>query len=500
MTLSTLLSKRARETPEKICIKFERRRLTYSEIDRLVTGIAGGLRELGLNTKDRVAILMENCPEYIISYFAILRAGGISVPINIFLTVEEVSYILKDSGCKFLIYGDRFFSHIEAIKTHIPEIKPFMFDEIPKIHSSLPLVNGDEGGFDEDEIAVFLYTSGTTGFPKGVMLTHKNLLSNASSCMEVMDLSDRDRVLLFLPLFHSFTFTVCVIVPIYAGCRIILLRAVKPFSRIINSILKDRVTLFVAVPTIYNILAKKKMPFFLRYMFKYLLNIRACVSGAAPLPEETLSAFERRFNVPLLEGYGLTEASPVVSVNPLYGIRKPNSVGLPLSGIEVAVVGEDGRFLGKGEVGELIVRGPNVMKGYFNKDEETASVLKDGWLYTGDMAKIDEDGYIYIVDRKKDLIIIDGMNVYPREVEDIVMKHCGVEECAMVGIPDGRGSEIPILFIKKKENTLLAEKEIREYLRGKVASFKIPRRIIFVEEFSKTATGKIKKTDLRKLK
>mgnify|MGYP000563168110 CR=1 FL=1 len=283
MTLSTLLSNRARKTPEKICIRFERRRLTYSEIDRLVTAVAGGLRGLGLNTKDRVAILMENCPEYIISYFAILRAGGISVPINTFLIAEEVSYILKDSGCKFLIYDDRFFSHIETIKTHIPEIKPLMFDEIPKIPLSGPLVKG-EAGLDEDEVAVFLYTSGTTGFPKGVMLTHKNLLSNASSCMEVMDLSERDRVLLFLPLFHSFTFTVCVIVPIYAGCRIVLLRAVKPFSRIIKSILKDRITLFVAVPTIYNILAKKKMPFFLRYMFKYFLNIRVCVSGAAALP------------------------------------------------------------------------------------------------------------------------------------------------------------------------------------------------------------------------
>jgi len=217
-------------------------------------------------------------------------------------------------------------------------------------------------------------------------------------------------------------------------------------------------------------------------------------------PPETLFAFERRFNVPLLEGYGLTEASPVVSVNPLYGIRKPNSVGLPLPGIDVAVVGEDGRFLGKGEIGELILRGPNVMKGYFRRDEETASVLKDGWLYTGDMARIDEDGYIYIVDRKKDLIIIDGMNVYPREVEDIVVKHPAVEECAMVGIPDGRGSETPILFIKKKENTLLTEEEIREHMRGKVASFKTPRRIIFVEEFPKTATGKIKKTDLKMIK
>lgn len=488
MTLSTLLSNRAKETPEKICIRFEKRRLTYSEIDRLVTLIAGGLSGMGLNPQDRAAILMENCPEYIISYFAILRSGGIAVPINTFLTAQEVSYILRDSGCKFLIYGDKFSSYIETIRTHIPDIKPLMFDEIPE--KELAPYQADE-----DEIAVFLYTSGTTGFPKGAMLTHKNLLSNASSCMKVMNLSSRDRVLLFLPLFHAFTFTVCVIVPIYAGSRIVLLRSVRPFSRVIGSILKDRITLFVAVPTIYNILVRKRIPFF----FKYLLNIRACVSGAAALAVETLYAFERRFNIPLLEGYGLTEASPVVSVNPMHGIRKPGSVGLPLPGVDVAIVGEDGSSLRRGEVGELIVRGPNVMKGYFNKDEETASVLKDGWLYTGDMARIDEDGYIYIVDRKKDLIIIDGMNVYPREVEDIVSKHPMVEECAMVGIPQSSGSEIPILFVRKKEDSSLNEREIKEHLKGHVAQFKMPRRIMFVEEFPKTATGKIKKTDLREL-
>jgi long-chain acyl-CoA synthetase len=230
------------------------------------------------------------------------------------------------------------------------------------------------------------------------------------------------------------------------------------------------------------------------------MNIRACISGAAALPEDTFHAFQKRFKVPLIEGYGLTEASPVVSVNPLNGIRKPSSVGPPLPGIEVAIVGEDGKRMPPGEIGELIVRGYNVMKGYFNKKEETEAVLKDGWLYTGDMAKIDEDGYIYIVDRKKDLIIIDGMNIYPREVEDVVSRHPSVEECALVGIPDGKGSEISILFVKKKKDIIIDEGEIRNYLKGRIARFKIPRRIVFVKEFSKTATGKIKKTELRKLK
>jgi long-chain acyl-CoA synthetase len=493
LTLSTLLSNKAKEIPQKTCIKFEKRKLSYSEIDKLVSLVAGGLNSLGLKNQERVAILMENCPEYVISYFAILRAGGIAVPINTFLTPDEISYILTDCICKILIYSNKFSPYIEKIKNNIPDLNAIVFDEIPR-QEVRPYIGAD------DETAVFLYTSGTTGFPKGAMLSHKNLISNVESCMKVMHLSSKDKVLLFLPLFHSFSFTVCVILPIYSGASIILLASVKPFSKVISSIFKERITFFVAVPTVYNILSKKRMPFFLRYMLKFLMNIRACISGAAALPEDTFYNFQKRFKVPLIEGYGLTEASPVVSVNPLKGIRKPSSVGPPLPGVEVAIVGEDGKRMPPGEIGELIVRGSNVMKGYFNKKEETETVLKDGWLYTGDLAKIDEDGYIYIVDRKKDLIIIDGMNVYPREVEDIVGRHPAVEECALVGISDGKGSEIAILFVKKKKDTVINEGEIRNYLKGRIARFKIPRRIVFVEEFPKTATGKIKKTELRKLK
>ncbi len=493
MTLSTLLSKRAEELPKKTCIKFEKRKLTYEEINKRVSLTAGGLKKLGLNIKDPAAILIENCPEYIISYFAILRAGGISLPINTFLTPHEISYILNDASCKILIYSQKFLSHVEKIKKNIPDLKAVVFEEVPRLAIE-PYAGTD------DEVAVLLYTSGTTGFPKGAMLSHRNLISNAEACFKVMHLSHKDRVLLFLPLFHSFSFTVCVILPIYSGITIILLPSVKPFSKVIKSIFRDRITLFVAVPTVYNILSKKKMPFFFRYIFKFLMNIRVCVSGAAALPEDTLYAFENRFKVPLLEGYGLTEAAPVVSVNPLEGVRKPGSVGPPLPGVEAAVVGEDGTRMAAGEIGELIVRGPNVMRGYFNKEKETQETIKDGWLYTGDMAKIDSDGYIYIVDRKKDLIIIDGMNIYPREIEDVVLKYPNAEECAMVGMPDGKGFEIPILFIKKHENAIVNESEVRSFLSGQIAKFKMPRRIVFIEEFPKTATGKIKKTELRKWK
>ncbi|MBI5739303.1 MAG: long-chain fatty acid--CoA ligase [Nitrospirae bacterium] len=493
MTLSKLLSEKAKESPAKTCLKFGGRKITYAGMDDGVSRAAGGLVALGLKAGDRTGILMDNCPEYIVSYFAILRAGGVAVPLNTFLTPEELSFILNDSGCRLLIYGSRFVPYAEILGKQVPGLIVTDFRGIP----------GGEAGpscADQDDLAVLLYTSGTTGFPKGAMLTHRNLISNAEACKKVMHLSGRDRILLFLPLFHSFSFTVCVILPIFAGAQIILLESVRPFSKVIKSIFRDRVTFFVAVPTVYTILARKRMPVLMRFLIRFIVNIRACVSGAAALPEDTLNAFEKRFGIPLIEGYGLTEAAPVVSVNPLKGVRKPASVGPPLPGIDVAAVGEDGRFLPAGETGELIVRGPNVMKGYFNRIEETEAVLKDGWLHTGDMARIDNDGYIFIVDRKKDIIIVDGMNVYPREVEDFVIRHPAVEECAMVGVPDGKGSETTVLFAKRKENAFIEEDEIRSFMKGHIAQFKIPRRIIFVDGFPKTATGKIKKTELRKWK
>ncbi len=493
MTLSALLSDRAKKAPRKLCIKFEGKKFSYSEIDNLVTLSAGGLKAIGLKPGERAAILMGNCPQYIISYFAILRAGGISVPLNTFLTPDETTYILRDCNAAILICDKTYSSHGEKLKKNLPQMQVLDFNDIPQQETE-PYSGSDK------ETAIFLYTSGTTGFPKGAMLTHKNLISNAEASVKAMEVSRSDRFLLFLPLFHSFAFTTCVLVPIYSGASIVLLKSVKPFSMVIKSIFKDRITLFAAVPTIYNILSRKKMPFPIKYLLKFLINIRVCISGAAALPADTIRAFESRFKVPLIEGYGLTEASPAVSVNPLKGVRKPSSVGLSLPGVEVAVVGEDGIKVPAGETGELIVKGPNVMKGYFNKEEETRNTIKDGRLYTGDMARIDKEGYIYIVDRKKDVIIIDGMNVYPREIEDVVMEHPLVEESAMVGIPDNRGSEISILFVKKRDDAIAEERELRDHLKGKVAPFKVPRKIIFIEEFPKTATGKIRKNELRKSK
>ncbi len=491
MTLSSILSETAKNYPGKIGIKFGENTFTYSDIDNSASLYAGGINALGVMPGDRVAILMKNCPEYIIAYFSIVRAGAIAVPINTFLTPDEVTYILNDCGCSLLIYDDSFAGHEAKVKISISSLNSVMFGDIPQKETELTESN-------DDDVAVFLYTSGTTGFPKGAMLTNNNLISNAEASREVMDIVHKDRFLLFLPLFHSFSFTVCVILPVLTGSSIILLESVKPFSKVINSIIKDRITLFIAVPTIYNILSRKKIPFIAKLLMKFLIKIRICVSGAAALPESTIHAFEGKFNIPLLEGYGLTETSPVVSVNPFKGTRKPSSVGPPIPGVEAIVVDDDGKRMGADEVGELIVRGPNVMKGYYNRQTETDEVIKDGWLYTGDMAKIDRDGFIYIVDRKKDMIIVDGMNIYPREVEDLVMELPSIEECAMVGVADGRGSEISVLYLKNAEDATVDKREVEDYLKERVARFKIPRRIKLVDDFPKTATGKIKKNELRK--
>ncbi|GBE06700.1 long-chain-fatty-acid--CoA ligase [bacterium BMS3Abin10] len=491
MTLSEALSESAKAVPRRTCISFEGEKLSYARIDAMVSQASGGLQGLGLNVRDRAAILMDNCPGYMVSYFAILRAGGIVVPLNTFLVADEIAYILGDAGCGLLIFTSRFRQVVREIEKKFPGIKAVMFDDIPRTEA-VPYAGSP------DDTAALLYTSGTTGFPKGAVITHLNLLSNVEACVKVMRFTRKDRVLLFLPMFHAFSFTVCVLLPIYAGARIVLLGSVKPFSRVLKSLVKDRITLFVAVPTVYNLLARKKIPLFLKHVLKLVLKIRACVSGASALPGDTIRAFEKLFNIPLLEGYGLTEASPVVAVNPLSGTRKPGSVGPPVPGVEAALIKDNGEKTASGGPGELIVRGPNVMKGYFNKDDETKQVLRDGWLHTGDMAKIDGDGYIYIVDRKKDIIIVDGMNIYPGEVENSVLKHPAVEECAMVGMPHGKGAELAQLFLKKKEGAVLEEKELRDYLKKRIAQFKIPRRFVFIDEFPKTATGKIKKYELKK--
>jgi long-chain acyl-CoA synthetase len=495
LPLDEVLKKRASSAPRSTFVKFEGTKFSYREMDRLATVFAAELVRRGLKPGDRVALLCHNCPYYIAAYFGVIRAGGIVLPLNNLLTHGEIDFILNDASVRICLYDADCAGTAQKL-THSDERSYYTLTELAQAKVEIDTFTSPQ--HTADDVSTILYTSGTTGRPKGALLTHRNILANAQAATEVINVTHKDRFVVFLPLFHSFTYTVCVIIPLVTGAMISLLPSVRPFTRVVKSLIVDRITLFVAIPTVYKILAEKNMPFFV----KILLNLRLCVSGAAPLPVKVIHEFENAFKVPLLEGYGLTEASPVVSINPLEKEkRKPGTVGLPLPGIAVKVVDDSGSELPPGIAGELLVKGPNVMQGYLNKPEDTAKTIRDGWLYTGDVASIDQSGHIRIIDRKKDLIIIDGLNVYPFEVEEVLYRHAAVKDCSMIGVPHEReeGKELAIMYVVLKDGMQATQKSLREYLTEHVAHYKIPRRFIFADDLPRTATGKIMKKELRKL-
>ncbi len=502
VTLIEMLEESARRYSNRVALIFERRRVSYRKLTEAVSRLATGLIKLGIKPGEKIGILLSNSPEYVISYFGGLKAGAVIAPLNTFLKTEELRYILADSGVKFLITSSDFLEMMNQLRIRVKSLEKIIIVDkkisgtisFEELLASLPLKSGPV--LLPEEVALLLYTSGTTGHPKGVMLTHQNLLSNTLSCARAIRISKRDNFICLLPMFHSFTFTVCILVPLSAGGRVTIVASVRPFKKVIKNILINRVTVLVGIPALYNLLVNFNLPR-LFFLFRFLNPLHFCISGAASLPVEVLARFEKKFRLPLLEGYGLTEASPVVSFNPLKGIRKPGSVGLPLPEIEVKVVDKTGKKLLAGEVGELLVKGANVMKGYYNQPEETGGVLREGWLATGDLAKIDQDGYIYIVERKKDMVNVRGLNVYPREVEEILYHHPAVAEAAVIGIKDEEKGEVPIAYIALKEGEKIAEKELLSFCRERIVSYKVPRRIIFKTSLPKTITGKILKKELK---
>ncbi|MBN2654275.1 MAG: AMP-binding protein [Nitrospirae bacterium] len=493
-TLHELLRQQADECPTRTFIRFEGKKHSLEKINSWSDAFASKLLSTGLQTYGKVAILARNCPAYVAAYFGILRAGGVVVPLNIMLTPDEIRYILKDSDSAFCFYGAESSETVNKLNdmngTEFIDINSILPDDKAAV-SKLP-----EAGTNTEDVSTILYTSGTTGYPKGAMLTHNNLLSNAVSCTKALDVFSKDRFVVFLPLSHAFTFTVCILLPLYVGASLTLIASVSPFTKVIKRMILDRVNIFVAVPAVYDILARKNLPL----IVKLLLRLRLCISGASALSVSTLEMFEKKFRAPLLEGYGMTEASPVICVNRLEkSQRKAGTVGLPLHGTEVKVVDDNSAELPDGTSGELIVKGPGVMKGYYKKDLDTSQTIKDGWLYTGDIAVIDSEGFIKIVDRKKDLIIVDGLNIYPSEVENAVQNHPAVASCAMIGLEED-GRELPVMFINPDKGCSLTEQEIKRFLRGKIANFKIPKKVFFVNELPKTSTGKVLKRELKKWK
>ncbi len=487
----------------KTIIFEEDRKVKWKELKHYVDSFARYLELLGIRKGDNVALLMSNCKEFLIAFLAIGKLGAVPVPLNTFLKRAELEYILNDCEARLIISQDKFYELLKGIDEDTPVEKFIWAGEPPALDEHN--LSFEEGLTIEDyehikpqgkleDLAVLLYTSGTTGKPKGVMLTNKNILSNILNITKVFQISPKDRFIVYLPMFHAFTLTATVLLPLYTASPIVIVKSIMPFSNVIKQTLLRRVTVFMGVPEVFNALSKARLPWY----FMWFNRIKFFISGGAPLPKDTLERMRKKFKrAVLLEGYGLSECSPVVSVN-LPHKQKPLSVGPPLPDYEVKIVDDELIELPTGEVGEIIVKGDCVMKGYYKNPYETENTIINGWLRTGDLGYVDEEGFIYIVDRKKDLIICKGMNIYPREVEEVLMSHPHVELCAVVGKRDEHHGEIPVAFIKPAEDSPdLSEKELRNFLKDRLANYKIPRQFIFVEDLPKNATGKVLKRVLR---
>ena len=476
--------------PGKPALFWGDREFLYSHIWQEALHVRSQLRTLDVKPGDRVALWLKNCPEFVSSFFGILQAGAVVVPINNFLKLDEVNFILADAGVDIVVTDAELGSHHRAMEALRPQLRFLRVEEIGSGSREAELTPGKQPA-SEAELAVIVYTSGTTGRPKGAMLSHGNLLHNVDSCRIVLQTVEADRFAVLLPLFHSYMLTVGMLLPLLVGGSMVLIRSLHPVRNVLLELVQRNATVLPAIPAFYRSLAN--VPGTIPFPF------RVCISGAAPLPAQVLADFEARFRVPLIEGYGLSEASPVVTKNPLFGKRKPGSIGLPIPNVEVSIQNDSGRLLGNGEAGEVCVRGGNVMMGYWNQPAETARVMRDGWLLTGDIGYRDEDGYYYITDRKKDMILVNGMNVYPREIEDVLYAFQGVKEAAVIGKADARKGEQPVAFVSLIEGSSPDEFALQHFLRKHLADYKVPRKVVFLPDLPRNATGKILKTVLREL-
>jgi long-chain acyl-CoA synthetase len=472
------------------------RAYTYGELWSQTLFLAGVVRrQFGVKPGDRVGLWLKNCPEFVPALFAILESGAVVVPINNFLKPTEVGFILNDAGIDLVITDGELSAHFQVLKAVRPALKLL---NVETVLASFPVAPGDlkfrteilkHPDWREGDLAVLIYTSGTTGRPKGAMLTHGNLLHNVESCRRVLKTVEQDRFVVLLPMFHSYMLTVGLLLPLFVGGSIVLVKSLHPARAVIQEIFARAATVLPAIPQFYRSMVNADIP--------GRLPLRLCISGSAPLPLQVLKAFEDKFRIPLIEGYGLSEASPVVAKNPLDGSRKPGSIGLPIPNVEMSIQDETGRVLGPGETGEICVRGGNVMLGYWNQPEETARAFRNGWLLTGDVGHCDSEGYYFITDRKKDMLLVNGNNVYPREIEEVIHRFPNVKEAAVVGQTDARRGEQPVAFVVPGEGATFDAEALLKFVRGEVADYKVPRRVIVVADLPRNATGKILKTALR---
>ena len=505
MTLGDLVEKQAQQYPEKIFLYWQDDTVTYAQLNELTNKIANMLHSLGIRKGDVVSVLLPNMPEYVYLYLGIPKLGAIAGPVNALFKAREIQFVVGHSEAKILITIPRFMEIVNTIRKDLPNLEHVIVigkstegalnyhDLMDKAAATAPpSVSIDE----KEDSAAILYTSGTTGFPKGVLQTHFNIKRNAEMIIDHLgvDASDDHRFMLILPLFHVNAQIVTIMSPLTLGASTILTPGFSAKSHW-ETVARYRATTFSAVPTILSILLR--MP----HEGLDLSSIKWIICGAAPLPIEVLKTFESTFNCSVVEGYGLTEGTCASSCNPLPTTkedrRKVGSIGIALPDTEMKIVDDAGKEVPPKETGEIICKGDNVMKCYFKNPDANAETLKDGWLYTGDLGFVDEEGFFYIVGRKKDMIIRGGENIYPREVEEVLYAYPGVAEAAVIGVHDEIYGEVPKAFIVMKEDHPALEEDLLQHCRENLADFKVPQYVEFRSELPKNPTGKIMKGPLR---
>jgi long-chain acyl-CoA synthetase len=493
MNLADNLTTTAAEHGDKVALKLDDVELTYAQLSGASAHIVGMLKAKGVGPGDRVGIMLPNVPYFPVVYYGILRLGAVVVPMNVLLKERETGFYLSDPGAKAVFAWHDFAKAAEAgaaeAGAECITVRPGEFEDL--VGEAEPIV--ELADLSADDTAVILYTSGTTGTPKGAELTHSNLTRNVEVIGETLIQVNPDDVILgALPLFHSFGQTCGLNLSVAAGACLNLIPRFDP-GKALEILERERVTVFEGVPTMYAAMLNHSD----RDGFD-LSALRLCVSGGASMPVEVMRGFEDAFGCKILEGYGLSETSPVASFNHPDRERKAGSIGTPIAGVEIKLLSDDGGEAAEGEPGEIAIRGHNVMKGYWNRPEATAEAIdSDGWLKTGDVAKVDSDGYYFIVDRKKDLIIRGGYNVYPREIEEVMYEHPAVAEAAVIGVPhDELGEEVGAA-VALKDDAHATPDELRDFVKGQVAAYKYPRHVWLVDELPKGPTGKILKREMK---
>jgi len=508
--LYSCLARTADHNPGRTAFTTGERSMAYNELQHCVDRAADMFWQSGVRAQDAVAIVLRNSLEFIISYFALAKIGAVAVPINYMVSKEEeICYILRNSRCKGVVTAAEFLTAYRNAKKRLPGIGFLMAVDLSgdadvidfwhylqhaHYHPETQKVSATA-----HDVVSILYTSGTTGHPKGVLLTHHNLIENAKASIQAMEPVKKDVFMALLPMFHTFSWTGNVIIPVILGCKTYIVRSITPPKAWLQGMGREGVTIMIAVPQIYSVLAKEAKGFRKLFLKLWSLRkVRLCLSGAAPLPHAIKSHFESVFGLHILEGYGLTETSPIVTVTHPK-TKRHGSVGRAIPGVKLRIMDEGGRHLGHGEEGEICVWGPNITRGYHENPQATKELFtQDGWLKTGDIGVLDTDGFLFIRDRKKDMVIVKGLKVFPAQIEQVITTHPKVQEAAVIGIPDGSGNETMKCFCVPKKDVFLDKSEIASFIKANIDVYKRPREVEIVDALPKNTMQKVLKRELLK--